>query len=83
MGRPRNNTAADIYRQFRRDVTVLLDWLGDELAALDDNAATEPDRWDWAGDIGDIRQRLRQVVMNLLHLDVEQIEQEIARRRTR
>lgn len=81
MGRPRNNTAIDIYREFRRDVDVLLEWLNEELAATDDNAAAEPDRWDWAGDAGHVRQQLRQIVMDLSRMDVEQAEREVARRR--
>jgi len=81
MGIPRNNTAADIYRDFRRDVAVLIEWLNEQLTVLDDKAAQEPTRWDWAGTAGHVRQQLRQVVMELAGLDADGIEQEIRRRR--
>jgi hypothetical protein len=81
MGKPRNNTAIDIYRDFRRDTAILINWLGDELATLDDNAAQEPDNWKFAGEVAHVRQQLRQIVMVLAILDVDGIEQEIHRRR--
>lgn len=81
--KPRNHSAADTYREFRRDVAVLLEWLDEELAASDDNAAVEPANWTFAGDVGDVRQRLRQIVMGLAGVDVEQAEQEIRCRRKR
>ena len=81
MGKPRNNTAAGIYRRFLTDVSVLIDWLNDELAALDDNAAKEPDNWKFAVATADVRQQLRQIVMDLSHMDSEQAERGITSRR--
>jgi hypothetical protein len=81
--KPRNHSAADIYREFRRDVAVLIEWLNEELAAPGARAAQEPARWDFAGDVGHVRQQLRQIIMELAGLDADAIEQVIRRRRKR
>jgi len=59
-------TAAERYADHQRDIGALLDLVGEELRVHAETAAKKPKDWGYAGDLGRIRERMKEVLQSLL-----------------
>ena len=59
-------TAAERYADQRRDTALLMDCIQMELDAHADRAAAEPRNWGYVGDMGRVRQAMKEVLQTLL-----------------
>jgi hypothetical protein len=59
-------TAAERYADQRGDIAVLMDCIQMELDAHAERAAAKPDDWGYVGDMGRIRESMRDVLQTLL-----------------
>ncbi|MCX5683093.1 MAG: hypothetical protein NT049_05340 [Planctomycetota bacterium] len=70
-------TAAEVYVERRRDITSLLDWLGQELAKHQKQAKADPRNWGAAGDLYRVRSGLLEVVAGLRGVEVADIDRHL------
>ena len=59
-------TAAECYADRQQDIGVLLDLIAEELRIHAALAAKDPKNWGFAGDLGRIRENLKDVLESLL-----------------
>jgi len=59
-------TAAQRYADHRRDVAVLMDCIQMELDHHAARAAEKPDDWGYAGDLGRVRESMKDILRSLL-----------------
>ena len=59
-------TAAERYADQRRDIAVLMDCIQMEIEAHAERAAEKPADWGYVGDIGRVRESMRDVLQTLL-----------------
>jgi len=72
-------TAAERYADHRRDVAVLMDCIQMELDDHAGRAAEKPNDWGYAGDLGRIRESMKDILRSLLIGRYEWSETEAAR----
>ena len=65
-------TAAGTYEKRRKDVAVIIDCIQMELKKHAAQAKEEPANWGCAGDLGHVREQLKQVLMFLTNMDSEE-----------
>ena len=68
-------TAAETYAERASDIAAMLDLIGQELKAHKERAAAEPKDWGFAGDLGHIRERLREVLGFISGIDEDAIDE--------
>ena len=73
--------ASEGYHRQRRDIDLLLTWLGEEMAAMDAAESRNPRNWEFSGMAGHIRVRLAEIAGSLCRLNRDGVEREIIRRR--
>lgn len=71
-------TAAETYAQRRSDIARLLDVLDMELTKHDQAAKADPKNWGHAGDLGNVRSGLIDLVGFLSGMDREDVENFLA-----
>ena len=59
-------TAAERYADQRGDIAVLMDCIQMEIDAHAERAAANPDDWGYVGDMGRIRESMREILQTLL-----------------
>jgi len=59
-------TAAEQYTVFNNDCAILLDLIGQELAAHAERAAKEPKAWTWVGDVAHVRESLENILAQFM-----------------
>lgn len=71
-------TAIQTYDERATDVAAMLDWLGQELIANRERAEADPRNWGYAGSMGYVRERLREVLAFISPMDEDEIEEALA-----
>jgi len=59
-------TAAERYADHQRDIGALLDLVGEELRVHAETAAKKPKDWGYAGDLGRVREALKDILQSFL-----------------
>jgi hypothetical protein len=59
-------TAAEQYTVLNNDCAIILDLIGQELAAHATRAAKEPKHWGWVGDVASVRETLENVLAQFM-----------------
>ncbi len=67
-------TASELYTERREDIARLIDWLDLELGKHQAKAEAEPADWSYAGDLGQVREKLIQTLAFLANQEPEEIE---------
>ena len=66
IARQLKQTAAERYADQRGDIAVLMDCIQMELDAHAERAAAKPTDWGFVGDMGRVRESMREVLQTLL-----------------
>lgn len=66
IDRRMNQTAAEMYAERQKDIGALMDLIGQEMKAHAEKAAKDPKNWGYAGDLGRIREVMKEALMSLL-----------------
>ena len=66
IARQLKQTAAERYTDQRGDIAVLMDCVQMEIDAHAERAAANPDDWGYVGDMGRIRESMREILQTLL-----------------
>ena len=66
MTKTAKNDATTAYKDRLRDVSALLDWVGEEVAMHDDYATKDGITWGHVGDMGHYRESLMEILISLL-----------------
>lgn len=61
-----NQTAAERYADHQKDISVLMDCIEAELEVHAKSAAEKPNDWGFAGDLGRIRESMKDILKSLL-----------------
>jgi hypothetical protein len=72
------HTAAETYTNRAQDIAAMLDWLTDELEVHAERAKAEPANWGFAGELGHVRQKVKEILAFLSASSEEQIEEALA-----
>jgi hypothetical protein len=72
-------TAAERYADHQKDIGALLDLIGEELRAHAEAAAKKPQDWGCVGDIGRVRESLKEILQSFLIGRYEWSETEASR----
>lgn len=59
-------TAAERYADHQKDIGALLDLVGEELRVHAEAAAKKPKDWGYAGDLGRVRENLKDILQSFL-----------------
>ncbi len=70
-----DKTAIETYRERRRDVAALLDWLEQELHDHSNRAERDASNWCYAGDLGYVRVRLVELLSHVSSIPETEIEE--------
>jgi hypothetical protein len=62
MAKHEVQSAAEAYRAYRNDISAMVDWLQMALDAHAERAAAQPANWGFAGDLAEVRKRVREVL---------------------
>ncbi|MHC4250193.1 MAG: hypothetical protein ACYS9X_13775 [Planctomycetota bacterium] len=68
-------TAAETYAERASDIAAMLDLIGQELKAHKERAEAEPEDWGFAGDLGHVHERFREVLGFISGIDEDAIDE--------
>ena len=71
-------TAAETYTRRAQDIAAMLGWLTGELEVHADRSKAKPENWGFAGELGHVRQKTKEILAFLSGFDEEQIEESLA-----
>jgi len=71
-------TAAETYTNRAQDIAAMLGWLTDEIEVHAERANAEPENWGFAGELGHVRQKVKEILAFLSASGDEQIEEALA-----
>ncbi len=74
----KTKTAAETYAERQQDIAAMLDWLKTELEGHAELAKEGPSDWSLAGDLGYIRQQIKQTLAALAPFEESEIEEALA-----
>ena len=70
-------TAAEAYAEKQRDIASIIDWIQTELEAHRERREDSEINWSYAGDLGEVKRQLKDVLTFLSGVEGDEIERNL------